>query len=143
MNSNIVRYILKVWFTSGILCPIVLMLLLSILPSYHVPDMIGLICITYIFPCTSLLSVINVIAIAIALVGVSKKPLKEINIKLILSVISVLATYVTILIVYYLRFFYYLDTGVDYILMISYIISIIPALFFYRLKLRTNHLVAD
>jgi hypothetical protein len=109
------------------------MFLISVLPKYHVPDMIGFVCITYIFPCTLLLSVINLIATAIMFVCISKYRLKGINIKLILSAVSILTTYVTMLIVHYAHFFDYIDSGVDYLLLCSYVISIISGLFFYRL----------
>jgi hypothetical protein len=144
VNGNIIKYILKVWLTSGILCPIVMMVLLAALPNYRMPELIGFICIIYIFPCTLLLSVINLIVNMVILMGIAKGHANEKSIKLILSVVSLLTTCITILVIYNIHVFSYLDIGFDYILPVSYIIALISALFFYKLIVNPHStIIAD
>lgn len=138
MNGNIAKYLFKVWLTSGTLCPIILIFLLSVIPTYQVPDMIGFLLIVYIFPCTFLLSIINIVTLAVALSIASRNESKKKYIKLILTGVAVLTSYVTMLLVYHTHLFEAPGNSVDYILLFSYILAIGAGLFFFRLMNRNR-----
>lgn len=138
MNGNIAKYLFKVWLASGVLCPAIMMFLLSVLPNYHVPEMIGLLLILYIFPCTFLLSIINVVTSSVTLSIASRNQLKEKYIKIILTGVAVLTSYITMLTVYHTHLFEAPENGVDYILLYSYISAIGIGLFFFRLINKDN-----
>lgn len=95
--------------------------------------MIGLLLVIYIFPCTLLLSIVNIAALAVTLSITSRNLTTEKNTKFILSGVSILVSYITMLLAYYTHTFEILEDGVDYVLLGSYILAINIAMFFFRL----------
>ena len=129
------QYIYKIWLTSGVLCPIVLFLLLAVTPTYQIPELIGLLCVIYIFPCTLLLSTINIIIQTMLLVKISKQKEFLKYTKIILTGGAIVTTIITMLVVYYIRLFETFDQGFDYITTASFIIAITISIFFYDYRI--------
>jgi hypothetical protein len=141
MNSN-TAFIFKTWLTSGILTPIVFILFLALVPSYHIPDMIGFVFIIYVFPANIILSMINIcfIAIIISLIKNRYEDMK--NIKSILAVTAVIVTFITILA---MRVMKVLDPELnkDFALPISYSISILTGLYLFKLHSTSNRVFTN
>lgn len=99
--------------------------------------MIGLILIMYVFPATIMFSLTNIcfISIELAIINGRYNDLK--NIKPILMVTSVIITFITLLVI---RLMKILDTPLnkDFALPVSYSISIIIALYLFKLRSISN-----
>jgi hypothetical protein len=142
VNSN-AAYTIKIWLTSILITPLAFILLLAVLPSYHIPDMVGLIFIIYLIPFTFILSVVNAIIIGSVLVLISEQHIKRNKCKLLLSISTICTTCLSAMIIQQLKIFDFPDLNRDYILPVAHSLSVVVGLMIFKLRRPTTAAITN
>ena len=134
MNRNTIKYLFKIGLTASILSSIFLLLFSAMFEgnSANMGYLVKYILLNDILPCTLLLSLINMIVFSFLFLWIPKQVGNKVSIVFFLSLAAITTTVISVVTAYKFDLLWKQFSGIDYPLIIIYILSIIIALIAYK-----------
>ena len=125
-----IRYVLKVWLSGLILTPLTFLLLLALLPGYHIPELIGFIVITYVAPYLFIVSIWVALSQLSIITLLCYYDLSKRSLKLSLGVVSAAFIFLGFSLLQHIPAMMMYNH--DYVLPVAYSITTILFIFIYN-----------